>query len=197
VYVCYVRDIPHTHFTPHAHLFCAICDVHLSFVWCSGYKPNALMMTDRNPSFSANPRAINSQAEITPSQLCVNFVSHVWRHQTLIGTYSYTTHACLYTKQWITDIVHDVNRDSSVSTATGYGLHGRGIGVWFPGGTRDFSLVHSVHTGSGAHPACIPVGTEGSFPRGKANDPHPSSVEVKNSLAVPLFPIRLHCVMRH
>jgi hypothetical protein len=51
---------------------------------------------------------------------------------------------------------------------TGYGVDGRGIGVRFPAGTRDFSLFHSVQTGSGADTASYPVGTEGSFPGSKA-----------------------------
>jgi hypothetical protein len=31
-----------------------------------------------------------------------------------------------------------------------------------------FSLLHTVQTGSGAYPSSYPVGTMGSFPRGKA-----------------------------
>jgi hypothetical protein len=41
-------------------------------------------------------------------------------------------------------------------------------GVRFPTGERDFSLLHSVQTGSGAHPASYPMGTGGYFPEGKA-----------------------------
>jgi hypothetical protein len=33
---------------------------------------------------------------------------------------------------------------------------------------QDFSLLHIVQTGSAAHPASYPMGTGGSFPRGKA-----------------------------
>jgi hypothetical protein len=33
---------------------------------------------------------------------------------------------------------------------------------------QDFSMLHRVQTGSGAHPASCTVGTGGSFPRGKA-----------------------------
>jgi hypothetical protein len=33
---------------------------------------------------------------------------------------------------------------------------------------QDFSLLHSVQTGSGAHPASYQMGTGGSFPGGKA-----------------------------
>jgi hypothetical protein len=55
-----------------------------------------------------------------------------------------------------------MSRDSSVGIAKGYGLDGRGS---IPG---DFSLLHGVHTGSGAHPAYYTMGTGGDFPGGKA-----------------------------
>jgi hypothetical protein len=32
---------------------------------------------------------------------------------------------------------------------------------------RDFSLLHSVQTGTGTHPASYPMGTRGSFPGDK------------------------------
>jgi hypothetical protein len=35
-------------------------------------------------------------------------------------------------------------------------------------GVGKFSLHHRVQNGSGAHPASYPMGTRGSFPRGKA-----------------------------
>jgi hypothetical protein len=54
--------------------------------------------------------------------------------------------------------------DVSVGIATGYGLDCR---VSSPGMT-DFSLLHSVQTGSVAHPAYYPMGTVGSFLWGKA-----------------------------
>jgi hypothetical protein len=46
---------------------------------------------------------------------------------------------------------------------------------WMIGGLSigrggNFSLHHHVHTGSGAHPTSYPVGTRGSFPRGKATE---------------------------
>jgi hypothetical protein len=58
------------------------------------------------------------------------------------------------------------SRDSGISIATGYGPDGHGFGVRVPLGAR-FSLLYVVHTGSGAHPA-YPMGTGGSFSRGKA-----------------------------
>jgi hypothetical protein len=50
-------------------------------------------------------------------------------------------------------------------------------GVRFPTGTIYFSLLHSIQTGSGARPASYPMGSGGS-----------SSVEVKNSRAIPPLP---------
>jgi hypothetical protein len=41
-------------------------------------------------------------------------------------------------------------------------------GVVFPAGARDFYFLDSVRTGSGAHPASYPMGTEGSSSGGKA-----------------------------
>ena len=73
-------------------------------------------------------------------------------------------------------------RDSSVGTATRYGLDGSGIESWW--GAR-FSAP--VHTGPGAHLASSTTGT-GSFPGGKAagggggvgvDHPPLSSAEVK------------------
>jgi hypothetical protein len=58
------------------------------------------------------------------------------------------------------------SRDSSVGIATGYGLNAR---VRFPA-VKDFSLLHSIQTDSGAHPASYPMGTGGSFPGGKAGE---------------------------
>jgi hypothetical protein len=50
---------------------------------------------------------------------------------------------------------------------------------------QDFSLLHSLQTDSGAHPASCPVGTWDLFPRGvkrqgrEADQLPPSSAEVK------------------
>jgi hypothetical protein len=59
-------------------------------------------------------------------------------------------------------------------------------GVRSPTEAEDFSSSLCVQTGSGAHPASCPVGTEGPFPGGKARPGRdadyspPSSTEVKN-----------------
>jgi hypothetical protein len=50
--------------------------------------------------------------------------------------------------------------------ALGIELDDRGVHV--PTGTGNFSLHHRSQTGCGAHPVSYPMGTRGSFPRGKA-----------------------------
>jgi hypothetical protein len=72
---------------------------------------------------------------------------------------------------------------SSVGIATGYGLDDRGVGVLVPIG-QQFSLLHVVQTGSGAHPASYPMGTGNSSPGVKrpgreADHSPPNSAEVK------------------
>jgi hypothetical protein len=42
-----------------------------------------------------------------------------------------------------------------------YGLDGR---CSIPGKGKTFPLLHSVHTGSGAHPAFYPMGTGALYP---------------------------------
>jgi hypothetical protein len=44
-------------------------------------------------------------------------------------------------------------------------LDDRGIRV--PAGAGNFSLLHQVQNGSGAHSASYPMGTRGPFPGGK------------------------------
>jgi hypothetical protein len=66
--------------------------------------------------------------------------------------------------------------DSSVGIATGW-TAGRA-------GARDFQFLHSVQTGSGAHPTSYSMGTGGSFLGGKAagreaDHSPPSSAQVK------------------
>jgi hypothetical protein len=61
-------------------------------------------------------------------------------------------------------------------------------------------LLHSVHTGSGTHPASYPIGTGCSSPGVKrpVREPDhspPASAEVKNDGAIPPLPIRLHGIM--
>jgi hypothetical protein len=75
--------------------------------------------------------------------------------------------------------------DSSVGIVTGYGVCM--AGVW-PGRGKRFSLLHSVQTGSGAHPASYPMCTLGSFPGGEmwlGHETDHSSAEVMNDGAIP------------
>jgi hypothetical protein len=79
-----------------------------------------------------------------------------------------------------------MSRGSSGSIVSDYGLDDRAIEVRSPTGAEDFSSSSCIQTGSGAHPASYPMGTGGSFPRGKARPGRdadhlpPSSAEVKN-----------------
>jgi hypothetical protein len=57
------------------------------------------------------------------------------------------------------------SQDIPVGIATGYVLGSRNS---IPEGARDFSFLHSVQTGSGAHQASCSLGTGGSFPGCKA-----------------------------
>jgi hypothetical protein len=52
-----------------------------------------------------------------------------------------------------------------VGTAIGYGMGDRDL---ISGRGKEFSLFHSVQTGSEAHPVSYSMDTGGSFPRGKA-----------------------------
>jgi hypothetical protein len=53
--------------------------------------------------------------------------------------------------------------DNSVCIATSCWA----AGVRFPGWIKDFSLLHSIQSGSGVHPASYLMGTAGSFPGGE------------------------------
>jgi hypothetical protein len=82
-----------------------------------------------------------------------------------------------------------------------YGLDDRVIEVRSPTGAEDFSSSPCVQTGSEAHAASYPMGTEGTFPGGKARPGRdadhspPSSVEVKYEQELYILsPMRLHGV---
>jgi hypothetical protein len=55
----------------------------------------------------------------------------------------------------------------AVDIATGYRLGGLGFGVQDPVRPRFYSF-HVVQIDSGAHLTSYPIGTAGSFPRGKS-----------------------------
>jgi hypothetical protein len=75
-----------------------------------------------------------------------------------------------------------------LSVTCRHGVNDRMIDVRKPAGAGNFSLRHSVQTGSGAHPASYPMGgTRGSFPGVKrpgceADHSPPSSAEVKECM---------------
>jgi hypothetical protein len=76
-------------------------------------------------------------------------------------------------RNWLHDEIRrrinsEKSRDSSVGIALRYGLDDRGSRVRFPARAGNLSLHHRVQNGSGAHPACYPLVTRGSFPGGKA-----------------------------
>jgi hypothetical protein len=50
----------------------------------------------------------------------------------------------------------------------GYGMDGRGYGISFMAETRDSSVLHSVLTDSGSHPASNPMSMGALSPGGKA-----------------------------
>jgi hypothetical protein len=86
-------------------------------------------------------------------------------------------------------------RDSSVGIATGWTTR-----VRFPA-LQDYSLLHVVQTGSGAHPASYPVGTWGFFPGGKSGKDVKLTTHLHllpKSRMVELYlhsPIRLHGIV--
>jgi hypothetical protein len=73
-------------------------------------------------------------------------------------------------------------------------------GVRHPVRPKDFSLLHTVQTGSGAHPTFYQMGTMGSFHMDKASagseadNSAPSGTEVKNGGSIPPLPIRFYGV---
>jgi hypothetical protein len=81
---------------------------------------------------------------------------------------------------------------------TGYGFDGRGL---IPG-KRNFSLLHSSQTYSGAHPASYPMGAVGAlFPGGaggvkrpgrETSQLYPYTAEVKNDGVIPALSHTFH-----
>jgi hypothetical protein len=78
-------------------------------------------------------------------------------------------------------------RDSAVGIAIGYPLDDQGVEFeswWW----QEFSLPHVVQTGSRTHPVSYPMGTGGSFPRGKVDHSPPTNAEVKKTWCVHPLP---------
>jgi hypothetical protein len=87
-----------------------------------------------------------------------------------------------------------VSRGSAVDVVTAYGLDDLEVGVRVPAWT-EFSLLHIVHTGSGAHPASnqwVP----GAKRQGReADHSSPASANIKKMWICTIHsPIRLHYV---
>jgi hypothetical protein len=77
------------------------------------------------------------------------------------------------------------SRGSAVGIATGYWLDDRGFGVRVPDG-NEISLLHTVQTGSWAHPASYQMGIGALSPGVKgegreADHSHPTSAEAKKT----------------
>jgi hypothetical protein len=73
------------------------------------------------------------------------------------------------------------SRARSVSIVSDYGLDDRAIGVRTPVGAKDFSSIHCVHTGYGAHPVSCPMGTGGKALLCDTDHSSPSSAEVPSA----------------
>jgi hypothetical protein len=74
------------------------------------------------------------------------------------------------------------------------GLRAGKTSVRFPAEVRDFSLLRSLHTGSGAHPASHPMGTAEAKRPGREDDHSPqSSAEIKYGGAIPPLPHTSTC----
>jgi hypothetical protein len=67
---------------------------------------------------------------------------------------------CIYYLSAIVDIIVSYS-NTLVPRAMGWKA-----GARFSAGARDLSLLHSVQTGSSAHPTSYPMGLGGFFPRG-------------------------------
>jgi hypothetical protein len=61
-------------------------------------------------------------------------------------------------------------RSESRGSSVGMAMGDRKIGVRFPDGARDASVLRSVQTDSGAHPVSYPVGVGGCIPDGTATE---------------------------
>jgi hypothetical protein len=73
------------------------------------------------------------------------------------------------------------SRVNSGSIVSDYGLDDRAFGVRSPAGAKNFSCSLCVQTGSEAHPASCPMGTDvKARPGREADHSPPSSAEVEN-----------------
>jgi hypothetical protein len=85
-----------------------------------------------------------------------------------------------------------MKKEAHLAYWLGYGLDDQRVWVWFPTWARDFSFLHNVQTGSGAHLSSYTKGTGDCFWGGKAERVWswpltPSSPKVKNGGSSSLF----------
>jgi hypothetical protein len=71
-------------------------------------------------------------------------------------------------KYFPTSFVFIWSRDSSVGIGIGYGLDDRGVRVRVLVGSKEFSFLHVVQTGSGAHLVFYPMDNGGYLLGGEA-----------------------------
>jgi hypothetical protein len=81
-------------------------------------------------------------------------------------------------------------------------LYGIGIAQIDSRQEQDFSLLHSLQTGCGAHPVSCPMGTGCDFPgvkwpRPETDHSAPSTAEVKNGGAIILLPLDHHGIVHN
>jgi hypothetical protein len=131
---------------------------------------------------------INGQNQFCSPQSSA--VTCVFSSNPRIGTSEGLFRTFGFHKWWRIEYLSERLLDSSFGIETGCELDGR---VWFPAGARDFSLLHSDHNASGAHPVSYPVGTRRFFPGVKrleheTDHSPPSSAEIKNGWVIPPLP---------
>jgi hypothetical protein len=84
-----------------------------------------------------------------------------WNYgSSLLVLFLNTLHCCHLGPYLITSPYTGASQDSASGRATCYGLNSWGVGVQIPVG-QDFSFLHVVQPGSGAHTAFYPMGTGG------------------------------------
>jgi hypothetical protein len=115
----------------------------------------------------------------TCKSLCTSFIQ--WHMEVHIWSFSQPQNIFTTPTYW--------SLDSSVGTATGYGLEDRGVGVRVPEGSKVY-LLHVVQAGSGVHPTSYPMSTW-VFRRGQ------SGRGVKLTTHLQLMPTSRQCGSTH
>jgi hypothetical protein len=131
--------------------------------WANIYWPPVIHSDSK--LLSGFPFPINGNPDNNLESFCISQLNN------FVLVTAFTPHMfiqCLKSTPDTTSLFEAVSRDSSVGIGIGYELENRGTGIRFPAGARDFSVLHSVQTGSGAHPSSYPISTGGPFFRGKA-----------------------------